>query len=192
MLSGFRVRTLSSALLLALCFPQALHATSCESQALAQLRTDLNISYKNWELVTLEKLRHEDAEIWKNRWGSDCPGVAQGNFDHSGGNQYAVLLLSQPRVNSGGNHEEIRKVRLLHAVENRRRFKYRVLDETITTTIPVVRRLPPGNYEYYKPNSEVQKTIVAVTELVLLEAIEASSYAYMVRKSMVHKYMLSY
>lgn len=163
----------------------------CAAPELQKLRSSVKQNFRKWDVVTIESLSSDDASIWRSNWGSDCPGISSGNFDGTGRTQYAVLMTSKSGRSGGSSDGHVRQMRLVHAAAGSG-FTYRLLDRGPAAIVPVVRSLPPGTYYYFKPGSDSRSPIKTANDLVLLEVIEASSFAYQVKTSQVRQFMLSF
>lgn len=82
-------------------------------------------------------------------------------------------------------------MRLVHVVADDS-FKYRLLDSGPAALVPVVRRLPRGTYYQFKEGSDSRTPFTSRTDLVLLEVLESSSFAYLITKTRVRQFAMSF
>jgi hypothetical protein len=168
------------------------HDPCSAAQVLPVLKA-VNINFPAWRHVTLDMLSEEDREAWKEKRAAECPAVAIGDFDGSGRAQFAVLLVSKTVAKVKGETYSTRKTKLLHVIPSRPGiYSFRVLNEGVTTLIPVVYRSTPGQYEYHKDDTDVTEVISVGTDVIVVEVMESSSTAYLLRREKVVPLTLSF
>ena len=191
MLVFLRNFTCAGIVVLQALLPALVAAAPCDAPEFDGLRSIVRRNYGQWQVVSIESLSPDDASIWKEKWGNECPGIAAGSFDGSRRTQYAVLLIFEPARSTSASDHAIRQMRLLHVIADNG-FKFRLLDSGPAALVPVIRRLPPGTYHYFKKGSGSRTPMKSPTDMVLLELMEASSFAYLVDASRVKQFTLSF
>lgn len=109
----------------------------CKALLPPTLQKQMQREYPTWRLVTLTDLGDDDRQLWLNKHGGACPGVAKGNFDGSARPQFALLLKAD---------ESRTLLKLVNAVMDRAKsYRFTPLAEDIRFTY-VIYGLPPGQY----------------------------------------------
>jgi len=155
----------------------------CMSDRLLPAIQAIEVKFRGWRLITLSALSDEDQRTWRQERNGDCPSIALGDFDGSGRRQYAALLISKKATPVQGETYSTRQMRLLHVVSAQDgAYSFSTITQDVTTLIPVVYRSPPGQYEYFKTNSDVKTVIQISTDVIVVEVMESSSTAYFFKK----------
>jgi len=91
-LSAFRL-TLVLLTGLVFSFPSAANALDpCNNDRVLPVRKVIDARFPAWHLVTLSMLSDEDQRASNENRGTECPGLAVGNFDGSGRTQYGAFV----------------------------------------------------------------------------------------------------
>ncbi|MFC4763353.1 hypothetical protein [Dyella koreensis] len=131
------------------------------------VRSKLSIKFPGWHVVELKDLREEDQDLLREHSGSDCPGVAAGNFDGRRQKSYAVTLFK--------NEVGLKQMLIvIHPETDESKKAITVLDEPKDVSyLSVVWRVDPG------VNSDVNgKKFKISQDSISYEAIEAGSILY--------------
>jgi hypothetical protein len=119
-----------------------------------------------WRMVEIDQLSEDDQKLWPALKRGRCPGLAVGNFDHSGRRQFAILLRSSGTPNT----------RLVHAVKVAAgHYETRTLFEGESTNSPVVYTGKPGKFS--TPDDR-EHAVVLSAPPVILAVLESGETAY--------------
>lgn len=143
----------------------------CTSRLPIALTRQLTSDAPAWRLLERADLSETDQELWRSAKRSNCPGIAQANFDGSGRRQVFLLLTNADRS----------QARLVLYVRNEKRGFEKKLDfgPDPAPRLPVISIGPPGRYEERLPEGGRGRTIAAkhpVLVWALLESVATATY----------------
>jgi hypothetical protein len=123
--------------------------TECRSLLPEQLALELAREFRGWSIVTYEQLSEDDKEIWRESFGSGCPGVARIERWRGDRTAYAILL--------GREEKEEKRVKLVLVEEVKGKHRVRILREESVSRWPVVFAASPGEYyDFYDREIKVK------------------------------------
>lgn len=135
--------------------------TTCAALLPVDAKAELATAYEDWVILEHDHLYPHQQEIW----GPACPGLAAGEFDGSGEETYAVLIVRQVA--------QTKQAKLLLLEKTNATYTIRVLrEEEEVPSYPVVHREPPGIYRYFYDR---QNTIDALHDVFVYEHLEATA-----------------
>ena len=153
---------------------------TCQELIPEALGTKLLTGHGVWKVAELPDLSRDDRQLWIKAHGRLCPGVARGKFNGSTAIQYAVVLWTPGTP---------KHVKLIHAAPSATGgYRITSLFEGESARLPVVRRMPPGDYY----GAEDRKTPIHIkTDVIYLETIEAGTTAFYFADGMFKQIVVS-
>jgi len=163
---------------------------SCNSSDIRKVNDTLAMQFPDFRVVNFNDLIESDQKDWVKRSLGKCPGLASGNFDGSGIQQQAILMISKSDPRQRRRTLEGQVVLLVY-IRDPNKITLKTLEKIETPVIPVIYALPPARYQYYKETSEFPEKIEIKTELLVMESIGASAIGYSLQNSQVRRFPLS-
>jgi hypothetical protein len=79
--------------LLPICCPAQQDSQSKACALPSEARKILQMKFNSWRIVTIADLQSDIQQIWKNKFGNQCPGITAGRFNPNPEVSYAVTLI---------------------------------------------------------------------------------------------------
>ncbi len=142
--------------------------TRCAALLPPEAKSKVEHVFPGWQVVELSLLSPDEQEMWRSRRGSQCAGVAIGEFRGPGEKSYAVVIV---RTTEG-----LKEGKLLVLEKGEGGYEIELLrEERDLSRFPVVHTGPPVKYrEFY----DRQKTIIPEHEVIVFELMESTATVY--------------
>jgi hypothetical protein len=133
----------------------------------AEARKIIQAQFNSWRIVTVADLQSDEQQLWKTKFGDQCPGIVAGRFNPNPKPSYALTLIKTRGQNSYQTLVVLTGIgRAYRAVTLSRSHK--------TTVISVITKVPAAKY------SDAENLVHVHTKFdsILYEAIENGAILY--------------